>query len=171
MGFGTLFIGYFLILNFAFYFYTDAIAAVIMLLGLYKLSTVNRPFKNAMYIALGFTVFGVFELIFNMYGAFAYIPHEDIINTALATVRYGILLALSVFMLNGMAEVADEVGLSKISKKSVRLKGIASFIYAVSIVLEASSAIKFMNPTVMGILSVATVFLCKKLQIQVCSCP
>ena len=30
MGFGTFFIGYFLILNFAFYGFTDAIAAAIM---------------------------------------------------------------------------------------------------------------------------------------------
>ena len=51
MGFGTLFFGYFLILNVTYYGFTDAIAAAVMLLGFYKLSTVNSYFKYAAYVS------------------------------------------------------------------------------------------------------------------------
>ena len=63
MGFGTLFIGYFLILNITYYSFTDIIAALIMLLGLYKLSTVNKHFKLGTYSCIGFSCFALVELI------------------------------------------------------------------------------------------------------------
>ena len=47
MGFGILFIGYFLILNLTYYGLTDVIAAAVMLLGLYNLSGYNKYFKWA----------------------------------------------------------------------------------------------------------------------------
>ena len=59
MGFGTLFIGYFLLLNLTYYGFTDVIAASVMLLGLYKLSPVNKYFRAA---ALSSGVFLAFSL-------------------------------------------------------------------------------------------------------------
>ena len=44
MGFGTLFIGYFFLLNISNFTYTDIIAGMVVLLGLYKLSSVNKQF-------------------------------------------------------------------------------------------------------------------------------
>ena len=42
MGFGTLFIGYFLVLNLVNYGATDLIAGIIMMMEFYKLRTVNK---------------------------------------------------------------------------------------------------------------------------------
>ena len=63
MGFGTLFIGYFLLLNVTYYSFTDLVAALIMAVGLTKLSTVNRYFKYASFAALGFAAVGLVEFI------------------------------------------------------------------------------------------------------------
>jgi hypothetical protein len=41
MGFGMLFIGYFLLINITYFEYTDIIAAMLMLMAAYKLSFVN----------------------------------------------------------------------------------------------------------------------------------
>ena len=62
MGFGTLFIGYFLLLNLTYYGFTDVIAASVMLLGLYKLSGVNKYFKAAAISSGALLVFSLGEL-------------------------------------------------------------------------------------------------------------
>ena len=154
MGFGVLFIGYFFILNISYYFYTDAIAAVLMLLALYKLSDINKPFKQACIVALGFSVFGIGELILNMYSAFAYLPAEETVNTVLAIARYGILLALLVLTLRGMEQVAREVGLNKISNRCSRLCYATAFLYSVRILLELSAVFSLSYVLVMRILTV-----------------
>ena len=59
MGFGTLFFGYFLLLNIAYNTFTDLIAALIMAMGLNKLSTVNHPFKNGFIASVIFAVIGL----------------------------------------------------------------------------------------------------------------
>ena len=69
MGFGILFIGYFLFLNIAAPAYTDAIGAVLMLWGLWKLSRLNKPFRYGMIAAAALTVFGLFELGYEIYDA------------------------------------------------------------------------------------------------------
>lgn len=135
MGFGILFIGYFLILDVAYYYYTNAIAAVIMLIGLYKLSTVNRPFKYAMWAALAFTVFGCAEFGVEVYSSFAFIPAEDSLRAALSMVRYAIVLVLNIFTLLGMKEVASEVGLREIAIRSRLLTYFAVAVYSLNFLL------------------------------------
>lgn len=157
MGFGTLFVGYFLLLNIAYFTYTDAIAAVIILLGLYKLRTVNKPFSAAMWVSLGFAVFGCAELVLEVCGTFAYIPHEEAVYSAIATVRYGVLLALSYLTLTGMGAVAREVGLGKISDKAMRLRYAAAFIYTLDIILEASALSRIIDVKILVTLSVAAI--------------
>ena len=66
MGFGTLFIGYFLLLNIAYYTFTDIISALVMAMGLYKLSSVNRGFGYAFYASIGFALIGAGELFLEM---------------------------------------------------------------------------------------------------------
>ena len=63
MGFGTLFIGYFLLLNITFYEFTDVIAGVIILFGLYKLMGNSRYFKLPCYFSISFAIFGLFNRI------------------------------------------------------------------------------------------------------------
>lgn len=157
MGFGTLFIGYFLLLNISYYDYTDAIAAMIILLALYKLSTVNRPFKQAAYTAVGFAAFGIIELLVKMYGTFAYIPYEDTLHIIMSAVRCSLLLALLVLTLTAMAEVAREVGLNKIAAKCTSLRSASAFVYSVSIMLELSAFIKFESSIIPATLTVATI--------------
>ncbi len=155
MGFGILFIGYFLLLNIAYYFYTDAIAAVITMLALNKLSTVNRPFKQAMWVALGFSVFACCEFGFEILCEFSLIPYETAIHSAIAVLRYGILLALNVLMLSGMQEVSNEVGLAKISDKCRRLIYASAFIYTLDIILEISALSSVIDVHILVTLSVA----------------
>ena len=109
MGFGVLFIGYFLFLNIATYFYTDVIAATVTMLALHKLSGINRPFKIAMWLSLGFSVFACAEFAIEIISTYFFMPSEDMIHSTVAVVRYGIMLALNVLMLTGMKEVSDEV--------------------------------------------------------------
>ena len=155
MGFGILFIGYFLLLNIAYYFYTDAIAAIITLLALHKLSGINRPFKQAMWVALGFSVFACAEFAIEMLCAYSFVPNEAQIHSAVAVLRYGILLALNVLMLGGMREVSSEVGLAKISDKCRRLIYTSAFIYTLDIILEVSSLTSFIDVRILVTLSVA----------------
>ena len=61
MGFGTLFIGYFLLLNLTYYGFTDLIAAAVLLLGLYRLSRINKHFLAASVVAVLFLIFGFAE--------------------------------------------------------------------------------------------------------------
>ena len=67
MGFGTLFIGYFLLLNVTYYTFTDIIAALVMAMGLYKLSSVNRQFKGAFFSSIALAAIGLVELVCQVY--------------------------------------------------------------------------------------------------------
>ncbi len=155
MGFGILFIGYFLLLDIAYYFYTDIIAAVVMMLALYKLSEINRPFKQAMWLALGFSVFALAEFAIELFCTFSFVPNEAVIHSCVAVVRYGILLALSALMLCGMRDVANEVGLAKISEKSRKLVYTSAFVYTLDIILEASVLSNIVDVTILVTLSMA----------------
>ena len=62
MGFGTLFIGYFLLLNLTYYRFTDLIAALLMLLAFYKLREINRHFRVAIISSGLFAAIGAIEL-------------------------------------------------------------------------------------------------------------
>ena len=70
MGFGTLFIGYFFLINISYFTYTDIIAGMIMLLGLYKLSSVNKPFFYGAICAGIFALFSLFEFVVTVLGIF-----------------------------------------------------------------------------------------------------
>ena len=67
MGFGTFFIGYFLILDISYYLLTDIIAAAVMMLSLARLSRFNRGFSAAFCAAGIFTAFSLVELGIGMY--------------------------------------------------------------------------------------------------------
>ena len=117
MGFGILFIGYFLVLNVTYFGYTDLISGLIMLMGLYKLSSVNREFKYSFYSAAAFSLLGTAELALTFVSMFS--PSiEDTALLHLTPVRYLILAALSAFMLRGIRDVAAEVGLKALASKA-----------------------------------------------------
>lgn len=139
MGFGILFIGFFLLLNIPYHSYTDAIAAVISLYALYKLSGVNTNFKRASFAAVGFSVFGILEFLYS--ALIVFIPTLSIpaVFTALSIVRYAVVCVLSVFTFLGMRDVANEVGLRVIAIKCERVIYMTYPIYALSVISEILS--------------------------------
>lgn len=136
MGFGTFFIGYFLILNFAYYGFTDAIAAAVMLLGLYKLSSVNREFSIAAIISAVFLALGSFELFAELYTSVFLGKLSPEITSTVAILRHALIAALTVAALAGIRSVSDEVGLPDLSKRAKRLAYLTPAVYALLILLE-----------------------------------
>ena len=109
MGFGTLFIGYFFLVNISYYAYTDIIAGLVMLLGLYKLSTVNSGFKRGAVCATVFSGVALVEIIISalsLFGSFDFIKAAE---PYVSAVRFAIIFFLSYFILRGISEVAREV--------------------------------------------------------------
>ncbi len=139
MGFGILFIGFFLLLNIPYHSYTDAICAVISLYALYKLSAINTNFKRACYSAVGFSVFGILEFLYS--ALIVFVPSLNIpdVFTVVSIVRYAVVCVLSVFTFLGMRDVANEVGLRVIAIKCERVIYMTYPIYALSVVSEILS--------------------------------
>lgn len=110
MGFGILFIGYFLLLNLTYYGYTDLIAALVMLMAFYKLSSFNRHFKTAIIPTLLFALVAMVELAEALLSTLG--MNMGFIIEYTAASRYLLIGVLTVFMLMGIREIAKEVGAS-----------------------------------------------------------
>ncbi len=136
MGFGTLFIGYFLLLNVTNYNFTDIICASVMALALYKLSGVNRDFKLGLYSAYAFIPFALFELIIAVTYMFSPSGALDLILPYASMVRYIIIFVISLFILRGISEVANEVGLNALSKKAYVSVFFCIAVYSLLLVFE-----------------------------------
>ncbi len=124
MGFGTLFIGYFFLINITYFSYTDAISAMIMLMGLYRLSTVNRDFGRAMISSIAFAFIAIGELALAFLEFFIYSDTLRIIASYLGAIRYAAIFILSLFIMRGIYEVAHEVeadALASTAKRSLPL--------------------------------------------------
>ncbi len=155
MGFGTLFIGYFLILNLTYYSITDVIAASVMLLGLYKLSPVNKQFKLAMYTSCAFLGFSVLELAAEMYRMIFTPVLPSLFVSLMSAGRSIIVCAVTVTLLRGIYAVAQEVDISELMRKA-RLRGIyAALVYALWLILELP--LDFLPITLLAIMSFVTI--------------
>jgi len=113
MGFGTLFIGYFLLFNIPYFGMTDIIASTVMMLGLSKLASVNSYFRSAYITSVIFAVYSLPELVLFSLDLF------DIVNTGDLTsyIRVGqcvIVCILTVLILKGIYEVSREVELERV---------------------------------------------------------
>ncbi len=154
MGFGTLFIGYFLLLNITYYSMTDVIAAAVMLLGLYKLSGLNKPFKLATYICAGFLAFSVAQFAIEFIGMFITPLTSGILLSACVILRFALVGVLTYVSMMGIREVAAEVELERLPSKC-RVRGIAAaVIYAMWIILELP--IGFISDLALAIAAVIT---------------
>ena len=118
MGFGTLFIGYFFLLNISYFNYTDLLAAAIMAMGPYRLGSVNRPFRFAFFTDLAFLVLGATELILAAIPIFS--PSADLaaFTVPIGVARYLLLALYHLFLLLGIRNVADEVALRKLAVRA-----------------------------------------------------
>ena len=136
MGFGTLFFGYFLLLNITYYSFTDIIAALIAAMGLYKLSSVNRPFKNGFYASVIFAFIGLLELITGIVTMFAPSSKLTDLFAYINTPRYFAIAILTLFIFKGIEEVSLEVGLDDLARRARISMPITLFVYAASAILE-----------------------------------
>ena len=155
MGFGTLFIGYFLILNLTYYSLTDVIAAAVMLLGLYKLSDLNKYFKSAMIAAGVFLAFSVGELGVAIYELFFAKINQTTLISIMSVARSLVIGTLTVIILMALKNIANEVDLPQLAKKCDKLMVCTSTVYSVWIVLEFP--LSFINPYVLAITSLLAI--------------
>jgi hypothetical protein len=155
MGFGTLFIGYFLLLNLTYYGFTDLIAASVMLLGLYKLSNVNKYFSYSCIAAAVFLVFSLGEFGIASYEIFMRPIGSAVLVSVMSILRCISVGLLTVFILKGIENVAKEVDVENLPEKASKLIIITAVVYSAWIVLEAP--LGFVNDYVLGVLSLITI--------------
>ena len=136
MGFGTLFFGYFLLLNITYYTFTDLLAALVAAIGLQKLSSVNRSFKNAFSASIIFAIIGLVELILGIFTMFS--PDSSALDllSYVAAPRYFSIAVFTLFIFKGIEDVSIEVGLSELAKKARISMPITLFVYTASAALE-----------------------------------
>ena len=158
MGFGVLFVGYFLVLNFAYSQFTDAIAATVMLYALYKLSYLNREFKIATYFAMLFSLVGLLELSVGGLEIFSVINPDAAFNSAVSIARSFAVGLTTVFMLRGMCEVAREVGITSLGDKCKSLYCLSAVLYPLLILLECGGLGAFVDPYILAYASVLLIF-------------
>ena len=107
MGFGTLFIGYFLLLNITYFqFYSDIIAALVMLMGLVKLSKFNREFGAAAAFCALFSLISLAELGEVIYEMFVPSFNSQYLVATLSVVRYAVLGVMTVALMLGIRSLA-----------------------------------------------------------------
>ena len=155
MGFGTLFIGYFLLLNLTYYGFTDVIAASVMLLGLYKLSTVNKYFRYSAAVCVGFLTFSIGEIGISAYEMFFSAINSPVLVSLMSVIRSLLVGALGVFILIGIESVAKEVDIKKLASKAHTLIFVTGITYTMWIILEMP--ISFISDYALAILSLITI--------------
>ena len=156
MGFGTLFFGYFLLLNITYFTFSDLIAALIMSMALYKLSTVNQPFKNGFYASIVFSVLGFAELITGIIKMFYPTEFTSELIEYITIPRCFIIAILTLFILLGIESVADEVGLGELAKRAHITLPFVLVIYAISAVLEVPLFISGIGVKILAAASAVT---------------
>ena len=136
MGFGTLFFGYFLLLNITYFTFTDLIAALIMAMGLNKLGEVDSHFKNAFYTSIAFAAIGLVELVCDSITMFSPLISLDTVLDYAALIRCIVLAVLTLFILLGIERLSLEVGLDELAKRARRSMPFSLGIYLVSALLS-----------------------------------
>ena len=140
-------------LNITYYTFTDIIAAMVMLLGLYKLAGVSRHFVRPMYAAIGFSVFALGELVFGVIDIFSTMD-----TTAVACVAMARSLALgvfTVFMLMGMRDICKQLDVERIPLKCRTMIVWTSVLYTANILLQTPVLTSFLPPEVSAALYIA----------------
>ncbi len=134
MGFATLFIGYFLLLNISHYGLTDIIASLIMLLALSKLSWINKDLKNTFYVNFGFIFVSFFGFILEM---LRFLSIEiDILSSIIGALRGACIFILTLSLLKGILSLSEEIGTSDITVRTKRNLILLPICYIPLIILE-----------------------------------
>lgn len=149
MGFGTLLGGYFLLLNFTYYRFTDVIAALLMLYALYKLSGINQMFKLSAIGSAVFSAFGLAELVLGFLEIFSIIELSPIAISLIAMLRNFAVGLITVLMLIGIRDVAAEVGLPRLQIKANYLSYVTMVVYVGNIFLQTAELSSWIPVTVL----------------------
>ena len=118
MGFGILFIGYFLLLNVTYFSFTDVLVGLIISLAFNKLSGINKYFKLAQLPSLVFSLLGLLELGVAVYTMFWGEGDLALYNIAIGFVRYLLIGIFTLLLLLGIEDVSKEVELARLQKKA-----------------------------------------------------
>lgn len=156
MGFGTLFFGYFLLLNITYFSFTDLIASLVMAMGFYKLYNVNTYFKGALYTVFGLSAVGLAELVVEFYAMFSPSFNPEAVFAYTTIPRSVIIAVFTLFMLMGIESVADEVRLPSLAKRARLSMPFALIVYGISALLEIPYLEKIFPVGVLAALSVVT---------------
>ena len=177
MGFGTLFIGYFFLINISYFAYTDIIGALIMLMGLYKLSSVNTYFKGASIGAMAFSAVALAELVLSAIEIFTFGEWLPVTQSYVSAIRYAVIFATSYLLTLGIRSVAREVDADEIYRAAKRNLPI-SYCLALAAILEipflggflggALPYIYFVLLIVLVLFTVLTLILIYKAYMQIC---
>ena len=154
MGFGTLFFGYFLLLNITYFTFSDLLAALIMAMGLYKLWDVNSQFKSAFYVSIAFSAIGLVELVCGSVTMFYPLVSLDTVLDYAALLRCIVIAILTLFILRGIERVAAEVGLDELAKRAKTSMPASLILYLISAILSVPLNA---NETFMKVLAVSSV--------------
>ena len=126
-----------------------------MLLGLYKLSGVNKFFKLSFLAGGVFLAFSLVEFGVATYEIFVVRIDSPALVSVTSIIRCLVIGALTFCVLKGIESVAKEVDVENIPKKASRLSKFTIVIYAAWVVLEAP--LSFINDYVLAVLSLLTI--------------
>ena len=144
MGFGTLFVGYFLLFNIPYFGMTDIIAATVMMLGLSKLQSVNKYFKAAYYTSMVFAVYSLPELAFFTLDLFK-IYSPDGLTAYLRVGECIITAALTFLVLKGIYSISREVELEKVPGRAKFMSYFCFVTYGLWIISSISPVTKLLG--------------------------
>ena len=122
-------------LNITYFQFTDIVSALIMLLGLYKLSSVSPGFKRPMYAAAGFAVFSLAELAFGIITLFSPTSLADAV-AYIGMVRSFALAIFTVLLLSSCQQICEKLEVKRIPERCRILRGFAVGVYGANILLQ-----------------------------------
>ncbi len=153
MGFGTLFIGYFLILNIFNYSYTDLIAALIMLLATYKLSAVSPEFKKGFLFLIPYAALGAYEIVVEIISMFKMSAENPLLTGVIGILRCALLGLVSFFILSGIKKLASELELPRLRDKAKSSTVSVIIAYSIALILEIPSLDKLIPTKALAVIA------------------
>lgn len=134
MGFGTLFVGYFLLLNLFYYGFTDIIAGLIILMAAYKLRGINKYFSLLCVPAVVYSLLAIPSLVSSAASIFG--RDLSYLLDYIAAPKYLLMGAISVLMLMGIEAVAREVEANDTAKRARLALPFTYFAFSVGTVMQ-----------------------------------
>ena len=156
MGFGTFFIGYFLLMNLTYYSFTDLIAGLVMLMAVYKLRGINKYFAAAIIPSVIFSAIAAVELASAVGVAFG--ANWGFLLNFTDPARYLCIGFLTERMLSGISTVASEVDAQSVSRHARLTRPFAIGVFALGTVMQFPYIDRFIPTVALNIIAVILTF-------------